>query len=908
MDKQRILIVDDEIRICESLKILLSDLGFNITCFTDGRQALSHIQDQGCDLVLLDLIMPEMDGFTFLSRIKEKFPDVRVIIMTGQGSTDYAVKAMRGGADDFLGKPFEREKLIKRIENTLNTQQLSRQNTFIEEKYRKIFENSVEGMYQATPEGRFISANPAAARIFGYESPEELISTITDIRSQIYAYPEDRDKAVALLRKDGFLKNIELRYRRKNGSIAWVVVNVQAIRDDKGNILYYEGACTDITDRKQAEEALRAKEEQYRTLIETSPDPIIMYDLEGKILSANTQTARLYGVSSVEEFLREIETVFDLLTDDGKTFAAANFRHTLATGTSQKNEYSVRLKNGERIVVEINSSIVKTTTEEPRAFISVIRDISDRKRAERLLREANQRLDAHLENSPVAIVEFDPAFRIIRWSGSAEKTFGWKADEIIGKAIDELRLVFEDDIDLVQQVSEEMLSGSSPKIMNVNRNYRKDGSVINCEWYNSALYDAHGQLSSILSFILDITDRKQAEAEKAKFEVEYRQLQKAESLNRMAGAIAHHFNNMLMAVTGSLELALDDLSQGTGPHANITAAMEASHRAADMGRSMRTYLGQSIAKYEPMDLSDACDKSLPMLRAILQKDVTLVIDLPSPGPTISTSTTQMQHILTNMITNASEAFGENGGSIHLNVRTVFLADIPTLHRYPVDWQPQNVAYACLEVKDTGCGIMEENIEKIFDPFFSTKFIGRGLGLPVVLGIVRAHRGMITVESNLGHGSIFQVFLPLSEEEVPRQKDTTVKAPEIEGRCTVLLVEDEEPVRNVTRLMLTRLGFSVIEAGDGVEAVEVFRQHHDEINCVVTDLTMPRMDGWETLTALRQIVPNIPVILASGYDEAQVMAGDHPELPQTFVGKPYKLKELSDAIRRAIGQQGKMIEH
>jgi CheY-like chemotaxis protein len=215
------------------------------------------------------------------------------------------------------------------------------------------------------------------------------------------------------------------------------------------------------------------------------------------------------------------------------------------------------------------------------------------------------------------------------------------------------------------------------------------------------------------------------------------------------------------------------------------------------------------------------------------------------------------------------------------------------------------------VTDTGCGIEEKDIEKLFDPFFSSKFTGRGMGLAVVLGIVRAHSGVVMVESEPGRGSTFRVFFPVSGEAVLRQPnragndgDTLIgeRSPTVReggGTGTVLLVEDDELVRNMAASMLRSLGYSVLEAKDGIEGVEMFGQRRNEIRFVLCDLTMPRLGGWETLTALRRLAPDIPVILASGYDKAQVMSGDHPELPQVFLGKPYNLKGLSDAISRAL---------
>jgi PAS domain S-box-containing protein len=911
----------------------------------------------------------------------------------------------------------------------------------------------------------------------------------------------------------------------------------------------------------QAQTLVGIKEEIYHILIEASPDPIIMYDLNGKILSANAQTARTYGAASVDEFTREVKNVFDLLTDEGRVFAAANFQRTLAAGISQKNEYLIRLRNGKRIEVEINSSAVRTATGDPWAFISVIRDVSDRKQAERSLREVQQRLDAHLSNSPAAIVEFDPSFKIIRWSGTAEKMFGWTAGEIIGKSIGDLRWVHEDDQNLVRQVSEGMSSGRHPRDLNVNRNYRKDGSIILCEWYNSAIYDEHRRLGSIFSIILDITERKRQEeelraseskfrsifekspigielydregrlldtngvcleifgvsdlsaiqgfrlfedpnltddlktrlkrgenvryemlfdfekvrtlklyettqsgticldllitpllddinaapsgylahirdisarrraedalhlnrerleeaeriakignweanpvtgelycsavifdifgldsesfkpnihafhnaihpadrelvleserqaektgtldvthriirpdggvrfvhelakrytdnrgniilrgtvqdvtldklmeAEKEKLEAQNRQFQKAESLGRMAGAIAHHFNNQLSVVIGNVEMAIDSLPQGADHAGFLNAAMLAANKAAEMSGLMLAYLGQSSGKQELFDLSHACLHSLPLIRTLIPRNIEIETDLPTPGPVVRINANQMQHVVTNLITNGWEAIGEKGGTVRLSVKTASAADIPPLYRYPLNWQPHPGSYACIEVFDPGCGIAVEDIEKIFDPFFSTKFTGRGLGLAIVLGSVKAHGGVITVESDPGRGSCFRIFLPIAAEGTPRQLDEPFKIAGIYKDVTLLLIEDDQTVRDMAAAMVKRLGLSVIEAKDGVEALEVFERRQEEIHCVLCDLTMPHLSGWETLAALRKRRPDIPVILASGYDEAHVMAGDHPELPQAFLSKPFNLQGLSDAIQKALGQR------
>jgi two-component system cell cycle sensor histidine kinase/response regulator CckA len=287
----------------------------------------------------------------------------------------------------------------------------------------------------------------------------------------------------------------------------------------------------------------------------------------------------------------------------------------------------------------------------------------------------------------------------------------------------------------------------------------KDGSVFPVE-LTASLFELRGR-NTIIATARGIAERMQAEAEREKLEVQNRQLQKSESLGRMAGAIAHTFNNQLGAVIGNLELAIDSLSQGTRSASYLTAAMKSAQKAAEVSSQMLTYLGQSFDKRMLLDLAEVCRRNLPILEASMPGCVAMETALPSPGPAIMANTIEIQQVFTNLITNAWEAVGAGRGSIHLSVKTVFPADIPESHRFPVGWAPQNNGYACLEVMDTGSGIADNDMEYLFDPFYTSRFTGRGLGLPVALGIVKAHDGAITVESQLGRGSTFRVFLPLS---------------------------------------------------------------------------------------------------------------------------------------------------
>jgi CheY-like chemotaxis protein len=405
-----------------------------------------------------------------------------------------------------------------------------------------------------------------------------------------------------------------------------------------------------------------------------------------------------------------------------------------------------------------------------------------------------------------------------------------------------------------------------------------------------------------LFYIRDISERKQVEAEKGKLQMMSLQLQKSESLGRMAGAIGHHFNNQLQTVMLRLEMATTSLSQNTALVAGLSEAMQAARKAAEVSALMLTYIGKAQVEYEPLDISDVCLESLALLRVAMPPGIVLETDIPSPGPVISADANRIQQVLTNLMTNAWEARGDGLGIIRLTVKTVTAADIPTALRFPINYQVQGKSYACLEVADAGGGIAAKDSDKLFDPFFSTKFVGRGLGLPVVLGIVRSHNGVVTVENEPGRGSTFRVFIPESTEAVRPSPVHMRMAPVSENvrrGTTVLVVEDDEILRDTLALILEFSDYTVLTAEDGVAALESFRQHRDEIGCVVCDLTMPRMNGWETLTALRQLAPDLPVILASGYSEAQMMKGDHPERPQAFLHKPYEAKVLINAVNRVL---------
>ena len=527
--------------------------------------------------------------------------------------------------------------------------------------------------------------------------------------------------------------------------------------------------------------------------------------------------------------------------------------------------------------------------------------VNDRlQQANAALQRSEERYRSILNASPDDITITDREGRIVMVSPMAKTMFRYAENmEYEGRPVTDF-LVPEDRERARAQVARKyqgLITGPSEY-----RGLRCDGTTFDIEINSELIRDAAGSPAGMVVIARDISERKQAAAEKEKLEAQNRLLQKAESLGRMAGAIAHHFNNQLQAVMLGLESVRDNLPENTKRSEGLSAAMQSARKAAEVSTLMLTYLGQPQGKHEALDLAEVCRGSLSLLRAAMPQSMVLATDLAAPGPTINANRNQLQQVLTNLITNAWEASGDRQDGIRLRVRTVTATEIPAARRFPVDYQTQEKAYACLEVADAGCGITANEIDKLFDPFFSTKFTGRGLGLPVVLGIARSHDGVVTVESEPGRGSVFRVFFPVSAEAVlPKSVEVPVEpaSSNVRRGTTVLVVEDEPMIRATLAYALRRAAFPVLEAEDGVAAVTLLNQQRDEIGCVVCDLTMPRMNGWDTLTALRQLVPGLPVILASGYSEAQVMEGDHPERPQAFLQKPYEVKVLVATINQLL---------
>lgn len=423
----------------------------------------------------------------------------------------------------------------------------------------------------------------------------------------------------------------------------------------------------------------------------------------------------------------------------------------------------------------------------------------------------------------------------------------------------------------------------------------KSGTPVHVD-IHTTLIEYRGR-PAILAVMRDITERKRTELEREALQIRIAQAEKMESLGVMAGGIAHDFNNLLMGVLGNASIAMLDAPDGSPLRRCLEEIEAAAQRAATLSQQMLAYSGRATYTFKRIDLRELVQTAAPALSAAVAKCHRIEYRLDD-NVVVSADASQLRQVLLGLVANASDAYGDAGGAIAVSVRSEHVNHDPIAVPHALGTLTDG-AYAVLEVSDAGCGMDDRVIERIFDPFFSTKFTGRGLGLAAVAGIVRGHRGAISVDSAVGKGSTFRAYIPITVaagESAP----CTEPAALYDSARTILIVDDEDIVLNVGTSGLERAGYTVITASGGAEAVDLFRARCAEIGLVILDLTMPRMSGEETYRALKSIRGDIRVVISSGYSRAESAGRFEGEPIEEFLQKPYRARDLVALVSRVLG--------
>ncbi len=524
----------------------------------------------------------------------------------------------------------------------------------------------------------------------------------------------------------------------------------------------------------------------------------------------------------------------------------------------------------------------------------LFREVTERARMQHALSASEKRLSSIFRAVPVGIGL--SVNRLIREANDhmCEMT-GYAREELLGMPT---RVLYRDDAEY-ERVGRVLSAGEARdgSASVETRWVRKSGSLIDVLVGTAPLHPA--DLSEGVTFTAqDISDRKRAEAERQGLEARMQQTQKLESLGVLAGGIAHDFNNILMAILGHADLADNRLSPVSPARENLQEIERSARRAADLCRQMLAYSGKGRFVIRHLDVNEVISEMEDMLQVSIAKKSTLRFRLSKGIPSVEADVAQLRQVLMNLVINASEAIGDKSGIITVGTG-VMQCDRSYLAGTFVDEQLPEGSYVCLEVGDDGAGMDESTRERIFEPFYTTKFTGRGLGLSAVLGIVRGHKGAIKVYSEPGKGTTIKVLFPASNLPAQRLEGEPPQVPQWRGSGTVLVADDEESVRKVGGQMLAHIGFQALLAADGQQALSTFVLHRDSIVCVIVDLTMPAMDGEETFREIHRIDPGIPVILSSGYNEQEAVQRFVGKGLAGFLQKPYQLAQLRRKLKEIL---------
>jgi PAS domain S-box-containing protein len=859
-----VLLADDNADMRSYIARLLGQ-SYQVSAVADGRQALASIRESPPDLVLTDVMMAEMDGFELLQAIRAdpRTRTVPVIVLSARASEDARMEGLAHGADDYLTKPFTARELLARVEARLELARVRRDGVRLLET---VMRNTPAGIALVSgDEFRFEWLNAAyralapEREMLGRTFPEvwpELIDELPPLMQRVLetgeAY-EAKDAAYQMLGKEGALETRHFRYS---------LVRVD-LPDGRGAGILV--TCVETT-------ALRVSNERLERVLASITDGYYALDAGWRFVAMNPTAARSLGVTVAEtlgqDFLevtkftpdlpiyQRMQRVMELRRPD-------HFEHASHRSPGMWAEVHLHPRDGGGLEV-------------------YFRDITDRKRSEEAMRASEERFrrlfDANIVGivcaNSEAIYEANDAF--LEMMGVTREEFARTGLPLRGLTPPEYS--FRD-----EEAQREMLGKGSFRPF--EKEYlRRDGSRVPILMGGSLLQESPVQC---ICFILDLTERKQLERRVL-------EAQKLESLGVLAGGVAHDFNNLLVGVMGNASLAKEMLEEPHPASELLESVLTASEHAALLTKQMLAYSGKGRFVLEPVVLSELVEEITPIVQPSISKKVSVRSELASGLPAVEADRSQMQQILTNLLLNASEAIGETAGAI--TVRTSSRTIVRTETAQTGELTPGN--YVCLEVEDTGCGMDEPTRRRIFDPFFSTKFTGRGLGLAAVAGIVRGHQGAIRVNSVPGRGSRFTVFLPaVSRPERPVEAPEA--AEELRGSGTILVVDDEAVVRSMAKRGLEHFGYEVRLAESGPEAVELARA--GGVDAVLLDLSMPGMSGQETLVELRKVDARVPVVLSSGYNEAETMRLFEGMEVAGFIQKPYRGPHLAKKVKEALGR-------
>ncbi|MDQ2969832.1 MAG: PAS domain S-box protein [Acidobacteriota bacterium] len=952
----------------------------------DSVQSLASALDLGkWDIALCEDGLPDLDGPTALRQIKRDRPELPVIVLSSVFGESIAGAAMKAGADDFIGHG-HLSRLVPAVDRELRAvrlrrgwQQAARTLGEAQAQSAAFMDNSPAVAFLKDAEGRFVYVNRRFEQVFRIKSEDVLGKTDSEwLPADTAAKLRANDAAVLAA---GQPMQFEESVAAPDGARNWIVSKFPF--SDGSGAAFVGGVAVDITERKRAEEALRASEDLHRDLTEHSHVLICVHDLEGRILTVNAAAAKNLGYDRSVHLGNAIRSIQDILAPEsragfGRYIAALResgvasgimvvqtrtgekrhweYRNTLRTegvetpvvrGTAFDVTERIRAEQGLREARRFSDEIIASAGEGIIVFgrdlryvlwnafmeeltglrerdvrgksplelfphfsrdgtwelmqsaltgekvasddvpllvpgagvqlwvsstfaphrdadgeivgvIGVVEDVTERKRAEEILEESRASLERAQEVGQIGSwVSAAGGRGSLVWSRETCRIFGIAPENFDGRVETFFSMVHPDDLELVQKASAAAISEMRPFAIE-HRIVRPDHTI---RWvYERAdvVRDAAGKPFKMVGIVQDITERRSLEQQ-------FLQSQKMEAIGRLAGGVAHDFNNLLTAILGYSDLLLSQIPAPDPMREDLEEIRKAGERAAGLTRQLLAFSRQQMLEPRVLDVNGIVSNIEKMLRRVIGEDVTLVTSLESDIDYVRADPGQLEQVIMNLAVNSRDAM-PGGGTITIETRKVLLDSPLDFGRFVI---PAG-RYVVLEVRDSGTGMDAEIQARIFEPFFTTKEKGKGtgLGLATAYGIVKQSGGYIACESEPGRGTRFLVYLPRSLENAESAPATSpAPGPAVFGTETVLLVEDEEGVRRLSRKLLEAHGYQVLEASGGAEAIDLAARYPGPIHLVLTDVVMPGVDGPEVAARIAALRPGIKVLYMTGYTDA-----------------------------------------
>ncbi len=747
-----------------------------------------------------------------------------------------------------------------------------------EDRYRTLVDNSLTGIYLI--QGNHLRfANKRTVEMFGYTLEELLQMPAINL-----THPDDRKLVREIVARrlagEDPKEHYQCRALTKNGETLWL--------ETFGTPVDYQGKpallvnVIDITDRKRADEQIRRSEDKYRTLLDSIEIGFYETDLAGNFLSFSGSISSFLGYSETELLGMNFRQYVDE-ANAGTIFGA--FNTVYRTGRADKGFVCDTIsKDGSKRPVEFSVSLMCDAAGKPIGFRGVARDITDRRQAEELLRASEEKYRTLFEESKDVIYITAPDGQVLDINPAGVRLFGASSKEELLK-LNVATDIYANPADrekLMRAIAEQGFVNEYELVLKV-----KDGRLLTFLVTANAMRDEEGNITAYRGIMRDVTERKQLEQQLS-------QAQRMESIGTLAGGIAHDFNNLLGGILGYASFMKTKISKGHSFFNYVDTIERSAMRAAELTAQLLAFARGGKYEPNPVDMNDIVDETLKIIDRTFDKSIEIEARQNSSSPAVEADAGQIQQVLMNLCVNARDAMPAGG-------KLILETDVANLtEEYVKTHAGANMGtHVVLSVTDTGIGMDRDTMQRIFEPFFTTKGKGEGtgLGLSMVYGVVKNHGGHVRVYSEPGEGTTFKVYLPVSDKtEVKGLSD--IETPST-GNELILVVDDEESIRDVAKDILETYGYRVVLAQNGVEALEVYKERQDEIGLVILDMVMPKMGGRETFQELKKLNPEVRTVLSTGYSQNAKAKEILDNGAMGFVQKPYLVNALLSKVRSAL---------